>query len=162
MVVPPWRSDVPFSVSRCNWRTKMISRSKRRTFALAAASAVTALAFGITQRAHAVTGSWTGAGADDSWGNPVNWDVIPGTTDGTFVSTDTAYFSGAPLLTTVTVDHNRNIGSILFDNSASSFTIGSSTGEALHLSNGGQIDRKSTRLNSSHMSISYAVFCLKK
>src|SRR6266571_6048358 len=26
----------------------------------------------------------------------------------------------------------------------------------------GPIDRKSTRLNSSHMSISYAVFCLKK
>src|SRR4051812_49736266 len=27
---------------------------------------------------------------------------------------------------------------------------------------GSQKDRKSTRLNSSHMSISYAVFCLKK
>src|SRR5438477_6504346 len=27
---------------------------------------------------------------------------------------------------------------------------------------GGGIDRKSTRLNPSHMSISYAVFCLKK
>src|SRR5690242_184502 len=27
---------------------------------------------------------------------------------------------------------------------------------------GAEIDRKSTRLNSSHMSISYAVFCLKK
>src|SRR5438477_5390637 len=27
---------------------------------------------------------------------------------------------------------------------------------------GPEIDRKSTRLNSSHMSISYAVFCLKK
>src|SRR5438477_5894959 len=27
---------------------------------------------------------------------------------------------------------------------------------------GSRIDRKSTRLNSSHMSISYAVFCLKK
>src|SRR5690242_21082064 len=26
----------------------------------------------------------------------------------------------------------------------------------------GKLDRKSTRLNSSHMSISYAVFCLKK
>src|SRR4051812_49756453 len=26
----------------------------------------------------------------------------------------------------------------------------------------GWLDRKSTRLNSSHMSISYAVFCLKK
>src|SRR6267142_5775474 len=30
------------------------------------------------------------------------------------------------------------------------------------VSGGGQPDRKSTRLNSSHMSISYAVFCLKK
>src|SRR5689334_24625483 len=27
---------------------------------------------------------------------------------------------------------------------------------------GGSVDRKSTRLNSSHSSISYAVFCLKK
>src|SRR5690242_20795197 len=27
---------------------------------------------------------------------------------------------------------------------------------------GDRLDRKSTRLNSSHMSISYAVFCLKK
>src|SRR5690349_22870793 len=27
---------------------------------------------------------------------------------------------------------------------------------------GSQIDRKSTRLNSSHVEISYAVFCLKK
>src|SRR3712207_7249104 len=27
---------------------------------------------------------------------------------------------------------------------------------------GGQLDRKSTRLNSSHANISYAVFCLKK
>src|SRR5690606_40082380 len=27
---------------------------------------------------------------------------------------------------------------------------------------GGQTDRKSTRLNSSHVKISYAVFCLKK
>src|SRR5699024_12879081 len=30
------------------------------------------------------------------------------------------------------------------------------------LSTSYQIDRKSTRLNSSHVSISYAVFCLKK
>src|ERR1035441_11046678 len=27
---------------------------------------------------------------------------------------------------------------------------------------GGEVDRKSTRLNSSHLGISYAVFCLKK
>src|SRR5437868_10599863 len=30
------------------------------------------------------------------------------------------------------------------------------------LPGGGRRDRKSTRLNSSHVSISYAVFCLKK
>src|SRR5699024_12347445 len=30
------------------------------------------------------------------------------------------------------------------------------------LLNGTDLDRKSTRLNSSHVSISYAVFCLKK
>src|SRR5689334_24507386 len=32
----------------------------------------------------------------------------------------------------------------------------------LHAQLGVEIDRKSTRLNSSHSSISYAVFCLKK
>src|ERR1041385_9541236 len=31
-----------------------------------------------------------------------------------------------------------------------------------HRRGGGQLDRKSTRLNSSHGYISYAVFCLKK
>src|SRR5258708_24177082 len=31
-----------------------------------------------------------------------------------------------------------------------------------HLAKGSALDRKSTRLNSSHQIISYAVFCLKK
>src|SRR5205085_8951977 len=41
---------------------------------------------------------------------------------------------------------------------------GASTGEheALELRDGDKKDRKSTRLNSSHSQISYAVFCLKK
>src|SRR4051812_49481575 len=34
--------------------------------------------------------------------------------------------------------------------------------DELHHGGDEVIDRKSTRLNSSHMSISYAVFCLKK
>src|SRR5438477_3669662 len=34
--------------------------------------------------------------------------------------------------------------------------------DVVQVGNFGPIDRKSTRLNSSHMSISYAVFCLKK
>src|SRR3712207_8378246 len=33
---------------------------------------------------------------------------------------------------------------------------------ALHHALGDHVDRKSTRLNSSHANISYAVFCLKK
>src|SRR2546429_5775796 len=36
------------------------------------------------------------------------------------------------------------------------------TGEGTAFRENGQIDRKSTRLNSSHGYISYAVFCLKK
>src|SRR3712207_8256215 len=31
-----------------------------------------------------------------------------------------------------------------------------------HVGGGGGLDRKSTRLNSSHANLSYAVFCLKK
>src|SRR5438876_5939444 len=42
--------------------------------------------------------------------------------------------------------------------SVDSFAGGARSGSA----NGGGGDRKSTRLNSSHPSISYAVFCLKK
>src|SRR5690625_6032902 len=34
--------------------------------------------------------------------------------------------------------------------------------KAERLLSGAQLDRKSTRLNSSHVAISYAVFCLKK
>src|SRR5947209_14292847 len=39
--------------------------------------------------------------------------------------------------------------------------VGERAGEVL-LSSGADEDRKSTRLNSSHANISYAVFCLKK
>src|SRR5437667_5691104 len=36
------------------------------------------------------------------------------------------------------------------------------TETAVHPRGFGELDRKSTRLNSSHITISYAVFCLKK
>src|SRR5690625_5445125 len=39
---------------------------------------------------------------------------------------------------------------------------GKYAGEPRQLAHGQTIDRKSTRLNSSHVAISYAVFCLKK
>src|SRR5690625_6997753 len=40
--------------------------------------------------------------------------------------------------------------------------IASEKANRVHLENTLQPDRKSTRLNSSHVAISYAVFCLKK
>src|SRR2546430_5905741 len=39
---------------------------------------------------------------------------------------------------------------------------GAEVGREVFEANGRQLDRKSTRLNSSHSQISYAVFCLKK
>src|SRR5207245_9560076 len=51
-------------------------------------------------------------------------------------------------------------GAMVVDLDAASFTFPSADGEFLVLLY--DLDRKSTRLNSSHGSISYAVFCLKK
>src|SRR5438132_3069923 len=45
---------------------------------------------------------------------------------------------------------------------AASWPIWSAAGAAARYRPGSGIDRKSTRLNSSHTVISYAVFCLKK
>src|SRR3712207_8267255 len=43
---------------------------------------------------------------------------------------------------------------------ASKLSFWAATGSSIH--SGSKVDRKSTRLNSSHANISYAVFCLKK
>src|SRR3712207_7000398 len=45
---------------------------------------------------------------------------------------------------------------------AGAAAIGRAGGSASRLSHRTVVDRKSTRLNSSHANISYAVFCLKK
>src|SRR5699024_12791008 len=42
------------------------------------------------------------------------------------------------------------------------YQVGSEAGETSEVGTFTTADRKSTRLNSSHVSISYAVFCLKK
>src|SRR5258708_22332902 len=53
---------------------------------------------------------------------------------------------------------------LLGDGVVRTIALGSSDGlrRGLMVSNTGNPDRKSTRLNSSHQIISYAVFCLKK
>src|SRR5207245_4116779 len=71
--------------------------------------------------------------------------------------------------------HNNNLvhqdfhpGNLLFNNQKAllitDFGLCKSANQSLESNNNiyGVIDRKSTRLNSSHGSISYAVFCLKK
>src|ERR1035441_10987370 len=62
-------------------------------------------------------------------------------------------------------DSGRLQGSAVSSSGASLFVSGSlRTAEILRHNDGvvGDGDRKSTRLNSSHLGISYAVFCLKK
>src|SRR5690242_20881184 len=70
----------------------------------------------------------------------------------------TLFRSGAEALESRVPDHVTQAGS--------EHTGGQRQGPAdgIHFQarHGEQGDRKSTRLNSSHMSISYAVFCLKK
>src|SRR3712207_8376413 len=44
----------------------------------------------------------------------------------------------------------------------SAVPVGNDLGEVVTHSFASKLDRKSTRLNSSHANISYAVFCLKK
>src|SRR2546426_2639013 len=52
---------------------------------------------------------------------------------------------------------------VIADDDAASSELGAPMfGGRLLVDEGAQSDRKSTRLNSSHLVISYAVFCLKK
>src|SRR5690606_11452847 len=61
---------------------------------------------------------------------------------------------------------DRHIGSLLYSpelDETARVQRAAETGEAVLRNASGQtLDRKSTRLNSSHVKISYAVFCLKK
>src|SRR3712207_7033768 len=52
-------------------------------------------------------------------------------------------------------------GSRQYPKSARPTPFGEAVGEG-RVCDWGEVDRKSTRLNSSHANISYAVFCLKK
>src|SRR5207253_11116660 len=67
----------------------------------------------------------------------------------------------APASTTAVA--NRGIVTVNWDdrsNNESLFTVERSTSPTSGFSAVANVDRKSTRLNSSHVAISYAVFCL--
>src|SRR4051812_49817579 len=60
------------------------------------------------------------------------------------------------------VERTSSLVSDVLARDSGSLTIGEDEPLESVLGNESLRDRKSTRLNSSHMSISYAVFCLKK
>src|SRR2546430_13098544 len=65
------------------------------------------------------------------------------------------------ILADLTIKGRRRKVLVHFDKNGFAYTIDRATGEVL-LAEPYVLDRKSTRLNSSHSQISYAVFCLKK
>src|SRR5256885_11021104 len=56
----------------------------------------------------------------------------------------------------------RDPAKVAFDVEAGLVTVAGAKRYGVVLRTDGSVDRKSTRLNSSHLVISYAVFCLKK
>src|SRR5690606_40268729 len=58
------------------------------------------------------------------------------------------------------IESLRSFG-VLNDQNEYAKSIGTSEYRGFEKQPGGGVDRKSTRLNSSHVKISYAVFCLK-
>jgi autotransporter-associated beta strand protein len=117
--------------------------SQHHSLALALAAASAALA----APAHAGDATWSGNGSTAGdpptyqWSDPLNWDGtnVPGVADGTFTSTETATFTGAPTNTSVFVDLNRNVRNITVTNTASNFTVGGAAGNTLYFSNGGTV-----------------------
>src|SRR5699024_11704779 len=83
---------------------------------------------------------------------------------------DALPISGYPSLdTSVDLAHRTNLVLYCFGIDAFTFHMGPDHGRSghniqnsPHTQHPRRRDRKSTRLNSSHVSISYAVFCLKK
>jgi fibronectin-binding autotransporter adhesin len=117
-----------------------VTRSNQRRRISQAVAAVAVMA--ASQHLFATSANWIGsANAIDSWANGTSWDTgfAPGNTDGNFTSTDTATFAGAPTSLSIGVDANRNIGNIVFTNTSSRFTIGSTTGTPMLLTSGGAV-----------------------
>src|SRR5690554_4837875 len=60
------------------------------------------------------------------------------------------------------LDLEHGVAAVVVPASATEVRLDAAPGHEPDQFGGGSVDRKSTRLNSSHVRISYAVFCLKK
>src|SRR5699024_11608414 len=63
---------------------------------------------------------------------------------------------------TLLIGHDPNTGKVKYSGSPVMMRRTIHTADSMYVFHINKVDRKSTRLNSSHVSISYAVFCLKK
>src|SRR5690348_3320699 len=115
-----------------------------------------AVVFGGRSTEHAV--SCASAGLILSAIDPDRYEVLPIgiATDGRWVLT-----SGDPARLALSSGSVPSVESVAVDDGEIVSRAGPG-GPALQVMSPGSVDRKSTRLNSSHPSISYAVFCLKQ
>jgi autotransporter-associated beta strand protein len=101
-------------------------------FGIAVAMAVFVLA---PSSVFAANQTWDGSDSND-WSTAANWvgNAVPGSTSANN-TTDVATFNAAVANNQIVIDANRNIGGLTFNGSAGNYTIGSTVGNALHMSN---------------------------
>ncbi|HKD38159.1 MAG TPA: hypothetical protein VKB78_15200, partial [Pirellulales bacterium] len=103
------------------------------------------LPVGPASLAWAASGTWSSTATTGAWPTTGNWasGIVPGATSG-ITNSDTATFNSASSTLLVTPDAGRNLEFIIFDASAPGYTIGTTGGNALMLTAGGEIQIAST------------------
>ncbi len=95
--------------------------------------------------AFGANGTWNPSATSGAWQTAADWlsGIIPGSTTIT-TDTDIAIFNSNSTTLQITPDANRDIGGITFDTVAGAYVIGTTGGNALLLTGGGQIQIAST------------------
>lgn len=138
--------------------------SRLLTFALHSCRLLGGSLVALPLLANAANGTWDGGGPDANWTSSANWtgDVAsPGSTSGTG-NTDVATFNsaiantwGAPGTPIVIDSPTLGLGGITFGTSSvGNYTIGTTDGNALHLTSGGVIQILDTATNNPTETIS--------
>jgi fibronectin-binding autotransporter adhesin len=93
----------------------------------------------------AASGTWSSTATSGSWSAAADWvsGIVPGATFGTG-NTDTATFNSSSSTLLILPDAGRNLEFITFDTSGAAYTIGTTGGNALLLTAGGEVQIAST------------------
>src|SRR5258708_4281711 len=122
-----------------------INRSRRFHRRLIGMSLVVLSVLGSSAFVFAASGTWNSTATTGAWQTSTNWlsGNIPGATSGT-TNADTATFNSTSSTTSIVPDAARNLENITFDSSAVAYTIGTTGGNGLLLTAGGEIQIAST------------------